>query len=172
MGHVECAEWGDRRQPEAQGGEATSGADCPEQVEPAGLAGRLLEHQGRGLGRDKADRHVDDQRPAPRGVGGEQAADHKADGAGEGRDRGINAGGPAPLRALGEVGDDNGQGRRGDGVRVAGQGDRRQPQARGPPLGPLLQQRDPGLGQRDARGLQQLAGLLLGKAQVRRADLR
>jgi hypothetical protein len=54
---------------------------------------------------------------------------------------------------------------------VAGQGDRRQPQARGPPLGPLVQQRDPGLGQRDARGLQQLAGLLLGKAQVRRADL-
>ena len=56
-------------------------------------------------------------------------------------------------------------------VGVTGQGDRREPQARGPPFGPLVQQRRPGLGQRDTRGVEQLAGLALGKAQVRRADL-
>lgn len=75
--------------------------------------GRLLEHQGRGQGQDKADRRVDDQRPAPRGVGDEQAADHEADGTGEGRNRGINAGRPAAFRALWEVGDNQGQSSRG-----------------------------------------------------------
>ena len=56
-------------------------------------------------------------------------------------------------------------------VGMTGQRDRRQPQARGPPLGPLVQQRDPGRRQRDARGVEELAGFALGKAQVRRADL-
>ena len=56
-------------------------------------------------------------------------------------------------------------------VGVTGQGDRREPQARGPPFGPLVQQRRPGLGQRDARGVEQLAGFALGEAQVGRADL-
>ena len=56
-------------------------------------------------------------------------------------------------------------------VGVAGQGDRREPQARGPALGPLVQQRCPGRGQRDARGVEQLAGLALGEAQVGGADL-
>ena len=56
-------------------------------------------------------------------------------------------------------------------VGVTGQGDHREPQSRGPPLGPLVQQRDPGLRQRDTRGSKQLAGLALGKAQIRRADL-
>ena len=57
------------------------------------------------------------------------------------------------------------------GIGVPGQRNRREPQARGPPFRSLLQQRRPGLGQRDARGVQQLAGFALGKAQVRRADL-
>ena len=57
------------------------------------------------------------------------------------------------------------------GIRVASQGDRREPQARGPPLGPLVQQRGPGFGQRDTQGVEQLAGLMLGEAQVGRADL-
>ena len=56
-------------------------------------------------------------------------------------------------------------------VGVTGQGDRREPQARGPPLGPLVQQRRPRRRQRDTRGIKQLAGLALGKAQIRRADL-
>ena len=56
-------------------------------------------------------------------------------------------------------------------VGVTGQGDRREPQARGPPFGPLVQQRRPGLGQRDPRGVEQLAGFALGEAQVGRADL-
>ena len=56
-------------------------------------------------------------------------------------------------------------------VGVTGQGERREPQARGPSLGPLVQQRRPGLGQRDTRGVEQLAGFALGKAQVGRADL-
>ena len=56
-------------------------------------------------------------------------------------------------------------------VGLAGQGDRRQPQAGGPPLGPLVQQRDPGFGQRDPRGVEQQAGLALGEAQIGRADL-
>jgi hypothetical protein len=57
------------------------------------------------------------------------------------------------------------------GVGVAGQGEGREAQARRPSLGPLMQQRRPGAGQRDARGVEQLAGFALGKAQVRRADL-
>ena len=56
-------------------------------------------------------------------------------------------------------------------VGVTGERDRRQPQARGPPFGPLVQQRRPGLGQRDARGLEQLAGFALGEAQICCADL-
>ena len=56
-------------------------------------------------------------------------------------------------------------------IRVPGQRDRREPQARGPPLRPLLQQRRAGLGQRDTRGIKQLAGLAFGEPQIRRADL-
>ena len=67
--------------------------------------------------------------------------------------------------AAGELGDEPLR------VGVAGQRERREPQARGPPLRPLVQQRYSGVGQRDPRGPQQLAGLALGEAQVRRADL-
>ena len=67
--------------------------------------------------------------------------------------------------AAGELGDEPLR------VGVTGQGDCREPQARGPPFGPLVQQRRPGLGQRDARGVEKLAGFALGKAQVGRADL-
>ena len=56
-------------------------------------------------------------------------------------------------------------------VGVTGQGERREPQARGPPFGPLVQQRRSGLGQRDTRGVEQLACFALGEAQIRRADL-
>ena len=49
--------------------------------------------------------------------------------------------------AAGELGDEP------FGVGVAGQGERREPQARDPPLGPLVQQRGPGVGQHDARGM-------------------
>jgi hypothetical protein len=51
-------------------------------------------------------------------------------------------------------------------VGVTGQRDRRQPQARGPPFGPLVQQRRYGRRQRDARGLEKLAGLPPGEAQI------
>ena len=57
------------------------------------------------------------------------------------------------------------------GVGVTGQGDRREPQARGPPFCSLVQQRCSGFGQRDARGVEQVAGFIPGKAQVGRADL-
>ena len=56
-------------------------------------------------------------------------------------------------------------------VGVTGQGERREAQARGPPFGPLVQQRRSGLGQRDTRGGEQLAGLPLGEPQIRGADL-
>ena len=56
-------------------------------------------------------------------------------------------------------------------VGVTGQGDRREPQARGPPFRPLVQQRCSGVRQRDARGVEKLAGFALGEAQVGRADL-
>ena len=55
--------------------------------------------------------------------------------------------------------------------RVIREGQRGQPQAGGPALGPLVQQRRPGLGQGDARGFEQLAGLPLAELQVGRADL-
>ena len=57
------------------------------------------------------------------------------------------------------------------GVGVAGQGQRREPQARGPSFGPLVQQRRAGLRQRDTRGGEKLTCLPLGKPQVCRADL-
>ena len=57
------------------------------------------------------------------------------------------------------------------GIGVTGQGERREPQARGPPFRPPVQQRGPGLGQRDTRGVEQLACFALGEAQVGRADL-
>ncbi len=56
-------------------------------------------------------------------------------------------------------------------VGMADQGEHREPQARGPPFRPLVQQRDPGLRQHDARGVEEFAGFVPGKAQVRRADL-
>ena len=56
-------------------------------------------------------------------------------------------------------------------VGMPGQGDRREPQARGPPFRPLVQQRRPGLRQRDTRGIEKLACFALGEAQIRRADL-
>ena len=57
------------------------------------------------------------------------------------------------------------------GVGVIGQRDRREPQARGPPFRPLVQPRRSGLRQRDTRGVEKLAGLLPGEAQISRADL-
>ena len=56
-------------------------------------------------------------------------------------------------------------------VGVTGQRDRRQPQARRPPFRPLVQQRRSGVRQRDPRGIEKLARLALGEAQIRRADL-
>ncbi len=67
--------------------------------------------------------------------------------------------------AAGELGDDPLR------VGVTCQGEHREPQPRGPPFGPLVQQRRPGRGQRDARGGEQLAGFALGKTQVGCADL-
>ena len=57
------------------------------------------------------------------------------------------------------------------GVRAAGQGDRGEPQASGPAFRPLVQLRGLGFRQRDAGSLEEFAGLVLSKTQVRRADL-
>jgi len=57
------------------------------------------------------------------------------------------------------------------GVGVAGKGDRREPQPGCPPFGSLAQERCSGVGQRDPRGVEQLAGFALGEAQICRADL-
>ncbi len=54
---------------------------------------------------------------------------------------------------------------------MTGQGDRREPQSRGPSFGPLVQQRYPGLGQPDTRGVEKLTGFALAEAQIGRADL-
>ncbi|MEV7863297.1 hypothetical protein AB0O86_31960 [Streptomyces hirsutus] len=54
---------------------------------------------------------------------------------------------------------------------MADQGERREPQAGGPAFGPLLQRRDDVVRQLQARRRQQRAGLGLGKAQPRAADL-
>jgi hypothetical protein len=56
-------------------------------------------------------------------------------------------------------------------IGVTGQRERREPQARRPPLRPLVQQRRSGLGQRDTRDIEQLTGFALGKAQFFPADL-
>lgn len=57
------------------------------------------------------------------------------------------------------------------GVAVTSERDRREPESGSPALRSLAQQRDSGFGQRDPRGVEQLAGLALGEAQVCRADL-
>ena len=56
-------------------------------------------------------------------------------------------------------------------IGVTGQGDRREPQAGRPSFGPLVQQCGAGRGKGDARGVEQLAGLALGEAQLFGADL-
>jgi hypothetical protein len=56
-------------------------------------------------------------------------------------------------------------------ITVTGQGDRRQPQTRGPSLRPLVQQGHASLGQRDTRDVEQLSGLPAGETQLCRADL-
>ena len=72
------------------------------------------------------------------------------------RDRAVSAG---------EVGDETLR------VGVTGQGQHREPQARGPSFGPLVQQRHPGVRQLDTRGGEKLAGFVFGEPQIRRADL-
>ena len=72
------------------------------------------------------------------------------------RDRAVGAG---------EVGDETLR------VGVTGQGEHREPQARGPSFGPLVQQRHPGVRQLDTRGGEKLAGFVFGEPQIRRADL-
>ena len=47
----------------------------------------------------------------------------------------------------------------------------REPQTRGPPFGPLMQQLRPGLRERNARGGQKLAGLTSGELKICPADL-
>ncbi len=56
-------------------------------------------------------------------------------------------------------------------VGVISQGERREPQTRGPPFGPQVQQRRPGIGQRNTRGIEKLAGFALAEAQICRPDL-
>ena len=67
--------------------------------------------------------------------------------------------------AAGELGDEP------FGVRVPGQGQDGQPQPGRPAFGPLVQRGDDRVGQRDPGGGQQPAGLVLGEAQLRGADL-
>ena len=56
-------------------------------------------------------------------------------------------------------------------VRVVGQRENRQPQTCGPPFGPLVQQCRGRIGKGDSGDVEQLAGLPLGVAQIRRPDL-
>jgi hypothetical protein len=67
--------------------------------------------------------------------------------------------------AAGELGDEPLR------IGMIGQGDRREPQSRGPSFRPLVQPLRPGVRQNDARGMEQLAGFALREAQVGRADL-
>ena len=57
------------------------------------------------------------------------------------------------------------------GSECAGEGQHGEPQPGRPALGPLMQHRGHGRGQRDSGDRQELAGLVLGEAQLRGADL-
>ena len=63
---------------------------------------------------DRADRHVDEQHPAPGQVGGQQAAGHQADRGAADAHRGVDAHRPVARRPLREGGGDQGQRGRGD----------------------------------------------------------
>jgi len=67
--------------------------------------------------------------------------------------------------AAGELGDEP------FGVRVSGEGQDGQPQPGRPAFGAVVQRGDDRVGQRDPGGGQQLAGLVLGEAQLRGTDL-
>ena len=65
--------------------------------------------EGRHGGHD-GDRHVDQQRPAPRGELGQDAAEDEADGGAAAGDAAVDAEGPGPLLGLGEGHREQGQG--------------------------------------------------------------
>ena len=105
-------------------GQAVDDADQAEgageragQVEPAGLALGLGEEARGEEGGEQADRHVDEEGPAPVHLG-EPAAEDQADGGAGAGHRGVDGEGAVALRAGGEGRGDQGQ-RGGGGERGA-----------------------------------------------------
>ena len=99
-------------EPVDQPGHAERGGQRTGEVELAGLALGLVDEQ-RAEDRERdADRDVDEEDPAPAHPGGERAAGEQADGGTRAGDRGEDTEGAVALLALGEVGGDQGQGRR------------------------------------------------------------
>ncbi len=74
----------------------------------------LGDEPGQGEGQGEADGHVDEQCPAPRGPGGEHAAEDQTDGTADAGHGGVDAQRAVPARAVGEARGDQGQGARGD----------------------------------------------------------
>ena len=66
------------------------------------LGPALLDLTHGGYGGDDGDRHIDEQRPTPRGVLGEQASQDQADGGAAAGDGTVHAEGPRPLLRFGE----------------------------------------------------------------------
>ncbi len=89
-----------------QRGDARRGGDGARQVEAAGLA-RRLGHEQRGEHRHHdADRHVDEQHPAPGHPLGDHAAEDEAERAAAHHHARVDGQGPESLLAFGEAADD------------------------------------------------------------------
>ena len=74
----------------------------------------VLQPQERARGGDGREDEVDEQGPAPRDVGGQNATEEEADGAARPGDAAVDAEGLAPLGRIGERGGEEGQHRRGE----------------------------------------------------------
>ena len=100
-----------------QGEQATGDGGRPGQV--VAVVGRgpaLADHPQGGDRRNDGEGHVDEQRPAPGGVLGQEAAEDEADGRAAAGDAAVDGEGPGPLLGFGEGDGQEGEGgRRHDG---------------------------------------------------------
>ena len=142
-------------------GHADRRGDGARQVEAAGRAGRLGDEQRGEHGHRDADRHVDEQHPAPGGPLGDQAAEHQAERAARGHHAGVDGQRPDPLPAFGEAADHERQdGGRGEGAADAldGAGGEQHAGVRREAAGQRTEGEDRDAGQEHAAAAEDVAG--------------
>src|SRR5208282_267021 len=101
-------------EPIDEGEQPGGGGDCTRQVQMGPIGGSAIGQEDGGTGDgDGADRQVHEQGPAPRGVGGEDPSEQKANGTAASGDGAVDAKGPPAFGGVGERRGQHGQGGRG-----------------------------------------------------------